>query len=55
MAKTNTLGVLLRAIRQQLLSKSQVLNLLQAIPTQTTLHIRPSLLQEVITEVIKMK
>jgi predicted nucleic acid-binding protein len=50
-----TLGVLLRAIRQQLLSKSQVLNLLQAIPTQTTLHIRPSLLQEVITEVIKMK
>jgi len=47
-----TLGLLVRAIRQQSRSKTQVLALLHAIPTQTTLHIRPSLLTEVIAHVI---
>jgi predicted nucleic acid-binding protein len=48
-----TLGVLVRAIRHQTRSKSDVLELLRAIPTQTTLHIRASLLAEVISDVEK--
>lgn len=48
-----TLGVLVRAIRQQTRSKSDVLELLHAIPTQTSLHIRASLLAEVISDVEK--
>ncbi len=48
-----TLGILVRAIRQQTLSKLEVLELLHAIPTQTTLHIRASLLTEVISTVEK--
>lgn len=43
-----TLGLLLRAVRQKLRTPSEVLALLAAIPDQTTLHIRPSLLSEVI-------
>ena len=48
-----TLGVLVRAIRQKIRSKSDILELLRAIPTQTTLHIRASLLAEVILDVEK--
>lgn len=48
-----TLGVLVRAIRQQTHSKSEVLELLRAIPTQTTLHIRSSFLAEIISDVEK--
>lgn len=50
-AAHGTLGLLVRAIRQKTRSRSDVLDLLRAIPAQTTLHIRPSLLAEVITEV----
>jgi len=46
-----TLGLLVRAVRQQLRTPSEVLALLAAIPQQTTLHIRPSLLNEVIARV----
>jgi predicted nucleic acid-binding protein len=46
-----TLGLLVRAIRQQSRSKAEVLELLQAIPTLTSLHIRPSLLAEIIKDV----
>jgi len=46
-----TLGLLVRAIRQRSLSKAEVLILLRAIPTQTTLHLRASLLNEVINDV----
>lgn len=46
-----TLGLLIRAVRQQLRTPSEVLALLAAIPQQTTLHIRPSLLNEVIARV----
>jgi predicted nucleic acid-binding protein len=52
-AAHGTLGVLARAIRRQTRSKSEVLELLHAIPTQTTLHIRASLLAEVISDVEK--
>jgi len=46
-----TLGLLIRAIRRQSRSKSEVLALLRDIPTRSTLHIRPSLLEEVIAHV----
>ena len=52
-AAHGTLGILVRAIREQTRSKSEVLELLCAIPTQTTLHIRASLLAEVIGKVEK--
>lgn len=52
-AAHGTLGVLVRAIRQQTRSKSDVLKLLRSIPTQTTLHIRAALLAEVISDVEK--
>lgn len=48
-----TLGILVRAIRQQTRSKAEILELLRAIPVQTTLHIRASLLADVISEVEK--
>ncbi|MBE0436724.1 MAG: DNA-binding protein [Methylomicrobium sp.] len=50
-AAHGTLGLLVRAIRRQSRSKTEVLDLLREIPTQTTLHIRPSLLAEVIAQV----
>lgn len=46
-----TLGLLIRAIRRQSRSKSEVLALLRDIPLRTTLHIRPALLAEVIGQV----
>ena len=50
-ATHGTLGLLIRSVRQQLRHPSEVLALLAAIPEQTTLHIRPSLLNEVIAQV----
>jgi len=46
-----TLGLLIRAVRRQCLTKSEVLTLLRNIPHSTSLHIRPSLLVEVIADV----
>jgi len=46
-----TLGVLVRAIRRKTRSKAEVLALLRTIPLKTTLHIRASLLAEVIKDV----
>ncbi len=46
-----TLGILVRAIRQKSRTKHEVLSLLRAIPSETTLHIRTSLLEEVIKDV----
>lgn len=43
-----TLGLLLRAVRQRLRTSSEILDLLEAIPHRTTLHIRSSLLNQVI-------
>lgn len=50
-AAHGTLGLLIRAIRRQCLTKVEVLSLLRDIPHRTTLHIRPSLLAEVIADV----
>jgi len=50
-ASHGTLGLLIRAARQQSRTPTEVLALLALIPQQTTLHIRPSLLNEVIERV----
>jgi predicted nucleic acid-binding protein len=50
-AAHGTIGLLIRAIRRQCLTKTEVLALLRDIPNRTTLHIRPSLLAEVIANV----
>ncbi len=46
-----TLGLLLRAIRRQTCTREEVLELLSAIPTSSTLHIRPSLLARIMEDV----
>jgi predicted nucleic acid-binding protein len=53
-AAHGTLGILVRAVRRATLSKSEVLELLRAIPSQTSLHVRASLLAEVIDDVERL-
>ena len=43
-----TIGILIRAIRRQQLTRDTVLALLRQLPMQSTLHIRSSLLEEII-------
>lgn len=45
-----TLGLLIRAARRQLRTPQEVLDLLQAIPKHSTLHLRPSLLEAIIQQ-----
>jgi len=45
-----SIGILLRAIRRGQRTRSEVLTLLRELPRRSTLHIRPSLLQEIIEE-----
>ena len=46
-----TIGILIRAIRRQLRTKAEILDLLSSIPHRTTLHIRPSFLAEIIRDI----
>ena len=46
-----SIGILLRAIRRSQRTREEILGLLRAIPSRSTLHIRPSLLSEIIAEV----
>ena len=46
-----SIGVLLRAIRRGQRTKEQILTVLRLLPGQTTLHLKRSLLEEVILEV----
>ena len=46
-----TLGVLLRSIRRGMREKDKIVSMLRSIPTHSTLHIRSTLLQEVIQNV----
>jgi len=46
-----TIGVLLRAIRRNQKTKDEVVTLLRSMPTASTLHVRPSLLENIIREV----
>lgn len=44
-----TVGILIRAIRQESRTRAAVLDTLQTLPVRSSLHIRPALLQEIIT------
>ena len=46
-----TIGIILRAIRKELKTKEQVLNILRAIPKKSSLYIKKSLLDDIISEV----
>jgi len=46
-----TIGVLLRGIRRGNITPHQVLQALEEIPVKSTLHVRPSLLSEVVARV----
>ena len=46
-----TIGILVRSIRQGQMNPEQVLNILKAIPLESTLHIKPSLLDKVIRKI----
>lgn len=46
-----SIGVVLRAIRRQQRTRRQVLVTLRSLPTQSSLHIRPDLLQRIIIQV----
>jgi predicted nucleic acid-binding protein len=43
-----TIGILLRAVRRQQRTRQEILVILRNLPSQSTLHIRPGLLQEII-------
>lgn len=45
-----SIGILLRAIRRRQRSLDEVLIILRSLPDQSTLHIRPALLQEIIAQ-----
>jgi len=49
-----TIGIILRAIRQNHRTPREVLALLQMIPSKSTLYIRSSLLDEVIEQVVEL-
>jgi len=49
-----TLGILLRAIRRGQRSKDALLGVLRELPQKSTLHLKPSLLDDVIREVGKL-
>jgi len=46
-----TLGILLRSVRRRQRDPRAVADLLRTIPSRSTLHIRPDLLDEIIAEV----
>jgi len=46
-----TIGILIRAIRRDLMEAEEVIGTLKRIPLKVTLHIKPSLLKEVISRV----
>jgi predicted nucleic acid-binding protein len=43
-----TIGVLIRSIRRRMRKPEEILNILAEIPQTSTLHIKPSLLKEII-------
>jgi len=51
LATHGTVGLLIRSVRRGLRPASEVLALLNAIPANSTLHIRPSLLVEIVRQV----
>lgn len=50
-----TIGVLIRAIRRKLKSQDEIVAVLKSIPTHSSLHIKRSLLAEIVREVEAQK
>jgi predicted nucleic acid-binding protein len=50
-----TIGILLRSIRRGQLTKSQVVDMLRSLPTKSTLHLKQSLLDEIVEVVEQMR
>jgi predicted nucleic acid-binding protein len=50
-----TVGILLRAIRRGQRTRSEVISLLQSLPSRSTLHFRRSLLAEIIRQVEELE
>ena len=48
-----TIGVIIRAIRRESMQPEQVLQILAEIPSKSSLHIRPSLLEKIIVKIKK--
>ena len=48
-----TMGILIRAIRRGQMEAEEVLRILEEVPSQTTLYIKPSLLDEIILKIKK--
>lgn len=48
-----TIGIILRSIRRKFMQPEQVLQILTEIPTKSSLHIRHSLLEEIIVKIKK--
>lgn len=49
-----TIGILVRAIRRKSRTKEEILKLLRSLPERSTLHLKRSLLDQVISEIEKM-
>jgi predicted nucleic acid-binding protein len=47
-----TIGVLVRAIRKKQRTREQVVDILKGLPTKSTLHLKRSLLESVIAEIL---
>lgn len=45
-----TIGILLRAIRRRQHTREEVLDILRRLPSQSSLHLRPALLREIIAQ-----
>ncbi|MCD6266011.1 MAG: hypothetical protein J7K02_08625 [Deltaproteobacteria bacterium] len=48
-----TIGIVVRTIRRELMQPEQVLRILAEIPSKTSLHIRPSLLEKIAEKIKK--
>ena len=46
-----TIGILVRAIRRNILQSEMVIQFLQQLPNMTTLHIKPSLLKSIVAQI----
>lgn len=46
-----TIGIIVRAIRRELMQPEQVLRILAEIPAKSSLHVRPSLLEKIIGKI----
>ncbi len=48
-----TIGIIIRTIRRELMRPEQVLRILAEIPSKSSLHIRPSLLEKIVGKIKK--